>query len=156
MAGISSIGYIAILLFLVFYLFAVMGMLLFKESDPAHFSGLGHAMVSLFRAATMEDWSDLMYVSIYGCDPNFGYPAAPPRGRWLCASAHEQSLIMSPIGQVAAVMYWVRARLRESLTLGARCVAGIKRRLGRDGGSTRRRLDATAHGAEIGLSLIHI
>ena len=79
MAGISSIGYIAILLFLVFYLFAVMGMLIFKESDPAHFSGLGHAMVSLFRAATMEDWSDLMYVAMLGCG-EYGYPALDETG----------------------------------------------------------------------------
>mgnify|MGYP002017460901 CR=1 FL=1 len=59
--GMSSIGYIAILLFLVFYLFAIVGLMAFKQTDPAHFGGLGTALISLFRAATMEDWSDLLY-----------------------------------------------------------------------------------------------
>ena len=33
-------------------------------------------MVSLFRAATFEDWTDLMYIQMYGCD-QYGYDAAP-------------------------------------------------------------------------------
>ena len=26
------------------------------------------AILSLFRAATLEDWTDIMYINIYGCD----------------------------------------------------------------------------------------
>ena len=43
--GLTSIGYITMLLFLCFYLFGIIGIMLFKESDPAHFSGLGHALL---------------------------------------------------------------------------------------------------------------
>ena len=77
--GLTSIGYITMLLFLCFYLFGIIGIMLFKESDPAHFSGLGHALLTLFRAATMEDWSDLMYISMLGCG-EYGYPALDETG----------------------------------------------------------------------------
>ena len=39
-----------------------------------HFGGLGFAMLSLFRAATLDDWTDLMYTNWYGC-AEYGYPA---------------------------------------------------------------------------------
>lgn len=67
-AGIKAVGYIAILLFLVFYIFAVAGMIAFRENDPFHFRSIPVTLVTLFRAATMEDWTDIMYISIYGCD----------------------------------------------------------------------------------------
>ena len=68
--GVKSIGYIMLLLFLVFYLFGIFGIIMFRDTfqtDPWHFQNLGVAMLSLFRAATLEDWTDLMYLSYYGC-----------------------------------------------------------------------------------------
>jgi voltage-gated sodium channel len=35
--GLASIGYIGIILMMVFYLFAILGMELFEENDPWHF-----------------------------------------------------------------------------------------------------------------------
>eukprot|EP00615_Pteridomonas_danica_P003987 CAMPEP_0114330520 /NCGR_PEP_ID=MMETSP0101-20121206/1809_1 /TAXON_ID=38822 ORGANISM="Pteridomonas danica, Strain PT" /NCGR_SAMPLE_ID=MMETSP0101 /ASSEMBLY_ACC=CAM_ASM_000211 /LENGTH=870 /DNA_ID=CAMNT_0001460565 /DNA_START=45 /DNA_END=2657 /DNA_ORIENTATION=- len=67
-AGIKAAGYIAILLFLVFYIFAIAGILAFGRNDPFHFRSIPIALLSLFRAATMEDWTDIMYISMYGCD----------------------------------------------------------------------------------------
>jgi voltage-gated sodium channel len=29
-------------------------------------------MLSLFRVVTLEDWTDIMYINMYGCD-NYGY-----------------------------------------------------------------------------------
>jgi len=66
--GMKSISYIVLLLFLVFYLFAILGMMLFQENDPFHWSSLDKALMTLFRAATLEDWTDIMYFNIYGCD----------------------------------------------------------------------------------------
>jgi len=60
--GIKSIGYILLLLFLVFYLYAILGMFMFKENDPWHFGNLQITLLTLFRAATMEDWTDIMYI----------------------------------------------------------------------------------------------
>jgi len=71
--GISSIGFISLTMFLVFYLFANLGMLLFQENDPFYFGELHWALLSLFRVATLEDWCDIMYINFYGCDI-FGYP----------------------------------------------------------------------------------
>jgi voltage-gated sodium channel len=42
------------------------------KNDPVHFGNLQISMVSLFRAVTLEDWTDLMYTQMFGCD-NYGY-----------------------------------------------------------------------------------
>lgn len=68
LGGVKSIGYIFLLLFLVFYLFANVGILMFRENDPWHFGELFLTLLTLFRCATLEDWTDVMYINIYGCD----------------------------------------------------------------------------------------
>lgn len=70
--GLSSIGYIAVLVFLSYYLFAIVGIQMFRQNDPWHFPNLHWAMVTLFRCSTMEDWTDVMYINMYGCD-KYGY-----------------------------------------------------------------------------------
>ncbi|MBW2260929.1 MAG: ion transporter [Deltaproteobacteria bacterium] len=70
--SIPSIGYISILLFMLFYLYAVTGTFLFSENDPIHFGNLQTSMLSLFRAVTLEDWTDLMYIQMAGC-ADYGY-----------------------------------------------------------------------------------
>ena len=70
--GLGSIGFIGVILFLVFYIFAIVGIILFRENDPFHFGNLQMAMLSLFRVATLEDWSDIMYINIFGCG-RYGY-----------------------------------------------------------------------------------
>ena len=44
-----------------------MGMIFFKDNDPFHFGNLGLALLTLFRAATLEDWTDIYYINYYGC-----------------------------------------------------------------------------------------
>jgi voltage-gated sodium channel len=63
----SSIMYIGILLFGSFYLFAVASCIFFARNDPWHFGNLHLSLCSLFRVASMEDWSDIMYVNQRGC-----------------------------------------------------------------------------------------
>ena len=70
-SGMGSIGYIGVILVLVFYVFGILGMILFQENDPWHFGTLWDAMFSLFRAATLEDWTDIMYTQTEGC-ANYG------------------------------------------------------------------------------------
>mmetsp|Transcript_4811 Transcript_4811/g.8726 ORF Transcript_4811/g.8726 Transcript_4811/m.8726 type:complete len:950 (+) Transcript_4811:212-3061(+) len=70
--GLTSISYIGVILFLVFYVFAILGMILFQENDPWHFGSLHISLFSLFRMATLEDWTDVMYINMYGCD-KYGY-----------------------------------------------------------------------------------
>lgn len=72
MKGVSSIGYIGLILMLCFYVFGIIGNVLFAANDPYHFQYLHFAMISLFQCATMDGWSDVLYINYYGCD-NYGY-----------------------------------------------------------------------------------
>jgi len=70
--SIPSMGYVSLLLFMLFYLYAVAATMFFGANDPVHFGRLDVSMLSLFRAVTLEDWTDLMYIQMYGC-ANYGY-----------------------------------------------------------------------------------
>ena len=52
--GFESIGFIAIILGVVFYLFAIVGMMFYQKNDPFHFGRLHRAMLTLFRVSTFE------------------------------------------------------------------------------------------------------
>ena len=70
--GFSSIGFIGLIMLLVFYVFAIVALILFRDNDPWHFGQLHIAMLTLFRVSTFEDWTDVMYINIYGCE-RYGY-----------------------------------------------------------------------------------
>ena len=70
--SMPSMGYIAALLSILFYIYACLGTFLFRENDPVHFESLHLTLLSLFRVATLEDWTDIMYTAIYGCQ-SYGY-----------------------------------------------------------------------------------
>jgi voltage-gated sodium channel len=70
--SIPSMFYISILLFLLFYLYGVTGTFLFSANDPIHFRSLQIALLTLFRVVTLEDWTDVMYIQMQGCD-QYGY-----------------------------------------------------------------------------------
>ncbi len=73
--SIPSMAYVSVLLLLLFYIYAVAAVFLFAENDPLHFRNLQTAMLSLFRVVTLEDWTDVMYINMYGC-AEYGYDAA--------------------------------------------------------------------------------
>jgi len=86
--SIPSMGYVGVLLFLLFYIYAAMAVFIYGDNDPVHFDNLHLAMLSLFRVVTLEDWTDIMYINMYGCD-QYGYggmeelctnPSASPTG----------------------------------------------------------------------------
>jgi voltage-gated sodium channel len=58
--SIPSMAHIGLLLFLQFYVFAVIGNVLFGHGDPEHFGNLGDAMLTLFQVITLEGWPDIM------------------------------------------------------------------------------------------------
>lgn len=70
--SLPSMGYVSILLTLLFYIYAVAGVFFFGENDPIHFKDLQTSMLSLFRVVTLEDWTDIMYINMFGCE-NYGY-----------------------------------------------------------------------------------
>jgi len=66
--SIPSMAYVGLLLFMLFYIYAVAAVFMFGANDPIHFGSLQMAILSLFRVVTGEDWTDVMYIQMYGCD----------------------------------------------------------------------------------------
>ena len=48
-------------MFIIFYIYAAVGSLLFAEINPVLWGDLAVAMLTLFRIMTFEDWTDVMY-----------------------------------------------------------------------------------------------
>lgn len=99
--SLPSIGYVAALLGMLFYVYSVMGVFLFRDNDPVHFGSLGRAMLSLFRVVTLEDWTDVMYIQMLGSDvyPIANYASLPvqpenPAGRPLVAGVYFVSFVL--------------------------------------------------------------
>ncbi len=57
--SLAAMGYVGLLLGLLFYIYAVAGIHLFGRTDPASFGSLGTALLSLFRIVTLDNWGDL-------------------------------------------------------------------------------------------------
>lgn len=55
--SIPSIGWITVLLSIVYYTFAVIGVNLFGEAYPKYFGDLGSSFFTLFQIMTLESWS---------------------------------------------------------------------------------------------------
>lgn len=70
--SIPSMVYVVLMMSILFYIYAIMGTVLFQKNDPMHFGSLQQSALSLFTAITLEDWTDMMYTQIYGSD-TFGY-----------------------------------------------------------------------------------
>lgn len=64
----SSMGYVGLLLGMMFYIYAIAGVHLFGAHDAAHFGNLSAAMMSLFQIITLDNWSDL-FAAAQGASP---------------------------------------------------------------------------------------
>lgn len=58
--SLPSMSYVALLLCVLFYVYAVLGVGLFGRADPAHFGSLGASGLTLFQIVTLEGWADIM------------------------------------------------------------------------------------------------
>jgi voltage-gated sodium channel len=58
--SLGAMGYVGLLLALMFYMYAVAGVHLLGPLDPVHFGSLPAALLSLFRVITLDNWSDLL------------------------------------------------------------------------------------------------
>ena len=66
-------GYVGMLLFIHFYIYAVLGTFLFGANDPGHFGTLGASLLTLFQVVTLEGWVDIMKIQLVTL-PGFGPP----------------------------------------------------------------------------------
>lgn len=83
--SIPSMSYVGILLFLLFYIYAVIGTFMFGQNDPLHFGSLQVSMMTLFKTITLEGWIDFMNIQVYGSNI-IGYEQFPDYPR--VPSAH--------------------------------------------------------------------
>ena len=62
--AIPRMGYIALLMFIIFYIYAAMGSMFFSSVDETLWGDVAISMLTLFRVATFEDWTDVMYATM--------------------------------------------------------------------------------------------
>ncbi|HBM27664.1 MAG TPA: cation transporter [Halomonas sp.] len=61
--SIPRMGYVVLLMFIIFYIYAALGSFLFHNVDEFLWGNISIAMLTLFRIATFEDWTDVMYAT---------------------------------------------------------------------------------------------
>lgn len=59
--AIPRMGYIALLMFIIFYIYGALGSLFFSRINETLWGDVSISMLTLFRVATFEDWTDVMY-----------------------------------------------------------------------------------------------
>ncbi len=59
--ALPPMGYVLLLMFIIFYMFAATGSLLFDKINPVLWGDIAVSMLTLFRVVTFEDWTDVMY-----------------------------------------------------------------------------------------------
>ncbi len=59
--AIPRMGYIALLMFIIFYIYAAIGSMFFAPVDESLWGDVAVSMLTLFRVAPFEDWTDVMY-----------------------------------------------------------------------------------------------
>ena len=64
----SSMGYVGLLLGLMFYIYALAGVHIFGGHDKEHFGSLSRAFFTLFQTITLDDWK-FLFVSAQGSFP---------------------------------------------------------------------------------------
>lgn len=59
--AIPRMGYIVLLMFVIFYIYAAVGSMFFHQINEVLWGDVSISMLTLFRVATFEDWTDVMY-----------------------------------------------------------------------------------------------
>ncbi len=57
--SLGAMGYVGLLLALMFYIYGVVGVHLFGEADAVHFGSLKAALFTLFQMITLDNWSEI-------------------------------------------------------------------------------------------------
>ena len=66
--ALPQMGYVVLLMFIIFYIYAAVGSYLFADSNPFLWDNIATSMLTLFRVMTFEDWTDIQYetMEVYG------------------------------------------------------------------------------------------
>lgn len=66
--AMPQLGYVILLMFIIFYIYAAVGATFFAKINPNLWGDITVSMLTLFRVMTFEDWTDVMYetMEVYG------------------------------------------------------------------------------------------
>lgn len=66
--ALPRLGYVVLLMFIIFYIYAAIGATFFSEINPVLWGDIALSLLTLFRVMTFEDWTDVMYetMEVYG------------------------------------------------------------------------------------------
>ena len=59
--ALPQLGYVMLLMFIIFYIYAAVGSTFFAKVNPTLWGDIAISMLTLFRVMTFEDWTDVMY-----------------------------------------------------------------------------------------------
>lgn len=59
--AMPQLGYVLLLMFIIFYIYAAVGTTFFAVINPELWGDIAISMLTLFRVMTFEDWTDVMY-----------------------------------------------------------------------------------------------
>ncbi len=59
--ALPQLGYVMLLMFIIFYIYAAVGSFLFQTINPVLWGNIAISMLTLFRVMTFEDWTDVQY-----------------------------------------------------------------------------------------------
>jgi voltage-gated sodium channel len=59
--ALPQLGYVLILMFIIFYIYAAVGSTFFADINPELWGDIAVSLLTLFRVMTFEDWTDVMY-----------------------------------------------------------------------------------------------
>jgi len=59
--ALPQLGYVMLLMFIIFYIYAAVGSTLFEDINPELWGDITISLLTLFRVMTFEDWTDVMY-----------------------------------------------------------------------------------------------
>lgn len=59
--ALPQLGYVLLLMFIIFYIYAAIGSTLFESINPTLWGDIAVSLLTLFRVMTFEDWTDVMY-----------------------------------------------------------------------------------------------
>jgi len=59
--AMPQLGYVLLLMFIIFYIYAATGSTLFAKVNPDLWGDVSISLLTLFRVMTFEDWTDVMY-----------------------------------------------------------------------------------------------
>jgi hypothetical protein len=78
LSSMAAFGYVAGLIVLVVFHFAMAASYLFRHNDPFHFRSFWPSVQTMFQMATLDDWSAISRLNMIGCDYSVSFMEIDP------------------------------------------------------------------------------